>query len=226
MPVRPALCLSLLLGVAGCSAGTSSHDEPTKLFTGAEDLLQRTGSMKTPEFVQAFYDLNGDGRMERIIYIIDACSCGSGGCDLMVLTPRDGRFAQVADISIGHPPIEVLRTTQNGWRDLSVTLRDADQNGPYTYRAALSFDGQSYPCNPSVAPARRHNDPAFATLFGTNVFQERQARTCVAGESDRLSNMSATSVLSASSKMVTGSEMTRSRGSGVSMMGRMAMAGS
>ncbi|WP_260580478.1 hypothetical protein [Sphingopyxis sp. PET50] len=136
-------------------------------------------SPKVPEFEEAFYDLDNDGRMERIIYVIDSCNCGTGGCGLMVLTPIGDKFELVGDISLGWPPIEVLETTHNGWHDLSVHISGG---GAMPHRAALPFDGKGYPSNASMPPAYPNNDQPGTTLFETDIFNKRDVRFCVTGD--------------------------------------------
>jgi hypothetical protein len=47
----------------------------------------------------------------------------------------------------------VLNTKSNGWHDISVVVAGGGiQPG---YEAVLSFDGKTYPSNPSTPPARR-----------------------------------------------------------------------
>ncbi|MGO9084177.1 MAG: YybH family protein [Candidatus Sulfotelmatobacter sp.] len=51
------------------------------------------------------------------------------------------------------PPIRVLETKTNGWHDLSVVV--AGGGVLSAYEAKLSFDGTTYPTNPSTPPATR-----------------------------------------------------------------------
>lgn len=60
-------------------------------------------------------------------------------------------------------PIRVLESTANGWHDLGVWVQGGGiQPG---YEAALSFDGRTYPRNPTVAPARRLEHPKGKILI-------------------------------------------------------------
>ena len=108
----------------------------------------------------ALVDLNGDNRPEALIYAMSTSAggqqsdlCGSGGCDLYVLSLTPTSFRQISDISITRPPIGVLPTITRGWRDLGVTV--AGGGVVKGYEARLRFDGQSYPTNPTVSPAFR-----------------------------------------------------------------------
>ena len=72
----------------------------------------------------------------------------------MLVLARDGNtYRVVTRTTITRPPIRVLSTRSNGWHDIAVWVQGGgSQQG---YEAELSFDGKSYPANPSVPPARR-----------------------------------------------------------------------
>lgn len=108
----------------------------------------------------ALSDLNGDGRPEALVYARrghedgqDVSLCGSGGCDLIVLSLTPTGYRVISDISITRPPIRVLPSVSHGWHDLSVLV--AGGGILPGYRARLQFDGKTYPANPSVPPALR-----------------------------------------------------------------------
>jgi hypothetical protein len=96
-------------------------------------------------------DLNGDGRDETVVYVVSPMYCGTGGCNTLVFTPRDGGLREVSSLSITRPPIVAAETTSNGWRDLVVHVSGGGILPGYDAR--LRFDGRSYPGNPSVPPA-------------------------------------------------------------------------
>lgn len=106
----------------------------------------------------ALVDLNGDNRAEALVYAMSTSAggqqsdlCGSGGCDLYVLSLTPAGYRQVSDISVSRAPIRVLPTITHGWRDLSVTV--AGGGIIKGHEARLRFDGRSYPTNPTVSPA-------------------------------------------------------------------------
>ena len=107
----------------------------------------------------ALVDLNGDGRPEALIYAMSAADgdpaslCGSGGCDLYVLSLPPTGYRRVTTITITRPPIRVLRTITHGWHDLGVLVSGGGIIPGY--EARLRFDGHSYPSNPTVPPATR-----------------------------------------------------------------------
>lgn len=100
----------------------------------------------------AVADLNGDGRSEIIVYAEGPQDCGSGGCDLYVLTTRAGQYALVADVSVSWAPIRILHTKTNGWRDIGVKVAGGGIAKPF--EARLQFNGRTYPSNPTMPPVK------------------------------------------------------------------------
>jgi hypothetical protein len=114
---------------------------------------------KLTRYDHALRDLNDDGRPEALVYARqgregnrDISLCGSGGCDLIILSLTPNGYRVLSDIRVTRPPIRVLRTSTHGWHDLSVLV--AGGGILPGYRARLRFDGKSYPTNRSVPPAR------------------------------------------------------------------------
>ena len=109
-------------------------------------------------------DLNDDGRVEALVYAMDASGggradfCGSGGCDLYVLSLGRKSYRVVTAISVSRPPIGVLPTKTHGWHDVAVDI--AGGGIIPGYQARLRFNGRTYPENPTVAPATRLTGPA------------------------------------------------------------------
>jgi hypothetical protein len=116
-------------------------------------LKPKSGEDRTTRYVDAFADLNDDGVAEAVVYIGGARWCGSGGCLTLILSPERSSYRVVTTITITRPPIRALNRASNGWRDLGVWVQGGGiQPG---YEADLSFDGKTYPKNPSAPPARR-----------------------------------------------------------------------
>ena len=71
---------------------------------------------------------------------------------LLVLAPNGDSYIQITAMTITTAPILLLRSKSHGWHDLGVQV----QGGGIIkgYEARLSFDGHSYPENPTVPPAR------------------------------------------------------------------------
>ena len=117
---------------------------------GADHDLPKDSEVR---YARAFVDLNGDKKKEAIVYLVGQWWCGSGGCPTLILKRTGSSFGIVTSISITRPPIKVLSTRSNGWRDISVWVQGGGiQPG---YAAKLQFDGKTYPSNPSTPPARR-----------------------------------------------------------------------
>ena len=102
-------------------------------------------------YSSAFVDLAGNGAKEAIVYISGRGWCGSGGCVMLILVPEGSSYTVATETSITQLPIRVLATKSAGWHDISVFVAGGGiQPG---YEAKLSFDGNTYPSNPSVPPA-------------------------------------------------------------------------
>jgi len=73
---------------------------------------------------------------------------------MLILAPEGASsFKVVTKTTITRLPIRVLATKSNGWHDISVVAAGGGvQPG---YDAILSFDGKTYPSNPSTSPAGR-----------------------------------------------------------------------
>jgi hypothetical protein len=115
-------------------------------------------SLNVSTYKRADADLNGDGRAEAFIYVTDRDRCGSGGCDLFLVSPAANGFSVVLRSTITQLPVSVLETSSNGWRDVGITVYGGGIAQPYMAR--LQFDGRSYPGNPSVPPAVRMSQPS------------------------------------------------------------------
>lgn len=114
-------------------------------------------------YKEAMFDLNGDGRPEVLVYAEGPDRCGSGGCDLYVITPMIGGYRVVTNMSVTRPPVRVLPTSSHGWRDLAVFVAGGGILPGYS--AKLRFDGHGYPENPTVPPATRMARPAGRVLI-------------------------------------------------------------
>jgi hypothetical protein len=149
-------CSTLL--VASCLA-QSGHPTITAQEMVLKTFLQgyskdpRMDEYRTTRYFPAFVDLKDDGTQEVIVYLTNDGWCGSGGCTTLILAPKDSSYRVVTKITITRPPVRVLATKSNGWHDLAVRVQGGGVVSPY--EAKLSFNGRTYPRNPSVDPARR-----------------------------------------------------------------------
>lgn len=88
------------------------------------------------------YDLDNDGNLEYFIGFTNDYFCGSGGCTYY-LVGHDGQVISL--FSVSRAPFFVLQSKTNGWYDLVINSNSGMRK--------LTFDGTSYPANPSELPA-------------------------------------------------------------------------
>ncbi|WP_426042359.1 hypothetical protein [Brevundimonas sp. TWP2-3-4b1] len=87
---------------------------------------------------------DGDDRI-TLVYLFPS-HCGNAGCTLLVYGGEGDNLVPLGRTTIVETPIRVLSTSSNGRPDLGVMTGEGE--------ALLAFDGQTYPANPTVAPAR------------------------------------------------------------------------
>ncbi len=133
------------------SPDTSEKKSLQKFLKKIANAPKPSGS-ETPIFFGAMVDLQDNGTHEAIVYLISGERCGSGGCPMFVLTPKDSSYSIITQTSVTQRPIRILATKTNGWHDIAVQVSGGGIDG---YEAKLSFDGKAYPSNPTVRPARR-----------------------------------------------------------------------
>lgn len=166
MTIRASIAIvaALVMGACSPSAGSSESEAagadpsdlaaaqgPGLIFPAIESWLgERFQGIGEMPYAVKGIDLNGDGRMEAVIYLNGPVTCGSGGCSAYVLTPEGPGYREVMDASVTRAPITVLDSSTNGWRDLTV---DVGGGGGPSGHVKMTFDGNSYPSNPTVAPA-------------------------------------------------------------------------
>jgi hypothetical protein len=131
----------------GDSNGTPSEQATLKTF------LQKVDDSSDTEYVAAFRDLNGDGVDEAIVYLLGNNWCGSGGCNMLVLSQERGSWKVVSTITIVRPPVRVLEGSSDGWHNIGVWVQGGGVRRGY--EAELSFNGKTYSRNPSVPSAKR-----------------------------------------------------------------------
>jgi hypothetical protein len=152
----------VVLAMLACILGCAITRPVSRAMPGRTDILKRflqnyvkdpSYNYKGTRYVAAFVNLHSCHAQQVIVYFTDQYSCGSGGCTMLILTPRGSSYNVVTSITIAWPPIRVLATKSHGWHDIAVWVEGGGiQPG---YEAKLSFNGKSYPSNPTVPPARR-----------------------------------------------------------------------
>jgi hypothetical protein len=119
-----------------------------------EDLSLKEGGIldkrNPPRYVSAYRDLDGDGKPEAIVYMVGRDWCGSGGCSVFILKQQDDAWKKVTEITLSYPPVYVLPGVSHGWHDIAVWVRDMDMDDGGGHETELSFDGKTYPRNPST----------------------------------------------------------------------------
>ena len=112
------------------------------------------GEMQHPPKAVVARTVDGGGAHPRItlVYLADVDGCGSGGCRLLVLEPRNGGLKEMSVTTLSRPPVRVLDTRTSGMPDLAVTV--CGGGIVECHEALLPFDGQGYASNPTMPPAR------------------------------------------------------------------------
>ena len=93
---------------------------------------------------------------DELIYVSGRYWCGmSSGCVLLIVETNGSIFKVIGSSTIVQLPVRLLNSKHYGQPDIAVRVQGG---GILTgYEAMLSFNGESYPTNPSVSPARRLN---------------------------------------------------------------------
>ena len=149
MPHSPRMIALILPALLLSACQTLSAGDSPQVETLAAFMARQYEVADPQQYRSAFADLNGDGRFEAIVYVSAPDYCGSGGCNLLVLTPDSGRYRLVTRMTVSRLPVRQLATATNGWRDLGVAVGGG---GMEAGEAWMRFDGASYPENPTVAP--------------------------------------------------------------------------
>jgi hypothetical protein len=150
--------LFTLIGATAVSQGqettvSSSPSEPLKAYL--RDYLSFGGKVHpdTTTRITAVRVSTGSGNDEDIVYVSGQRWCGSGGCTLLILKPAESTFKVLGKVTIVQLPVRLLPSTKDGYPDIGVTVQGGGVLAGY--EAVLSFNGEDYPRNPSLPPARR-----------------------------------------------------------------------
>ena len=148
------LALSLLLSILPVVTPPDSLAADSAARRALAEAVERYAGPLDPDWDgagwrAAWTDLNGDSRLDALVYLDGPAWCGSGGCTVLVMEaiPEEdaeelGAFAPAAEISLMHGPVTVSPTASHGWRDLAV------EDGQGHWRR-LRFDGETYPFSPA-----------------------------------------------------------------------------
>lgn len=100
----------------------------------------KTLAPESRRYAAAEWDLNGDGSKEILFTIPTSDFCGSGGCDLWVLTDKGALISKTTVVDF---PIGISREKTAGWSDLFTRSNREDH--------VLKYDGSGYDYNASTA---------------------------------------------------------------------------
>ncbi|MGM0564562.1 MAG: copper resistance protein NlpE [Pseudomonadota bacterium] len=129
------------------------------IFEGAGDV----------RYASAVIDLNGDGGDEILVYPMGSAACGRGGCTLLVLTERDGRYVLFSRTSVVQTPVFAAESRSNGWRDLIVRMGG---NGVVGRPLRKLVVNRRYNDNASLAESAGEK-PRGELLMAANITAER-----------------------------------------------------
>lgn len=146
---RRALHPYLAIGLAGLSLATAA---PAAAPAPGLPADIRAAIIKEYDsdvrYLDASFDLNGDGKPEILVHVVGQMSCGTGGCPTMIFTPEGTGYRLVSTIGLTNPPVRVAAASTQGWRNLVVHVAGG---GAKAGDVELAFNGRGYPENPTVA---------------------------------------------------------------------------
>ena len=157
--------------MTGCSAvqisDTTSQSEANIAEWVNQTILASEGIALNSEdirYLTGSADLNQDGLTEHFVLMQDRYFCGSGGCSAFIF---DHSGKVLAQLSVTKPPIVLADSFNNGWQDFIVW-----SNGAYRL---MSFNGESYPTNPSLEPSYNlasEQQTALSYVMSTELYQQ------------------------------------------------------
>ena len=103
--------------------------------------LVEAGGGQNARYLYTLADLNGDGVEEVIVYLLGSFFCGTGGCNLLILSETEGGYRLVNDFPTSDLPLVAVRQRTNGWHDL---VRRVSGGGVPTEYVLHVFDGMTY----------------------------------------------------------------------------------
>ncbi len=162
----------LILGVglslavaAACNKSPGAEPAPqTPLEAALLDYMGAQGEPRTAAHprLHSLVDLDGDGVSDAVVLLRNRTWCGSGGCTLVVFQGVGKGFRFVSRSTLVKAPVRAASGKSQGWRSLLVRLSGEGARARF---ALLSFDGQGYPLNPSLAPVAKSGDLAGSEVL-------------------------------------------------------------
>lgn len=152
---------------SGASAEVKSADAATIATWIDQSVLNPHGLSVANDnirYMTGSADLNSDGTAEHFVLLQDRYFCGSGGCAAYMF---DNTGNVINRMSVTRTPVVLADSYSNGWQDFIVW-----SNGAYRQ---MSFNGESYPSNPSLEPKVDRNtqvQTATAYVMATELYQQ------------------------------------------------------
>lgn len=167
--IAPALVFAMA-AAAGFSvsqqiAASNHPSEPLKAYL--RSYLSPGAGLPDPTTRITAVTVKTDGgkNKEYIVYVSGSRWCGSGGCTMLILEPIGSSFKVLGRVTIVQLPIRLLPSMANGHPDIGVRVQGGGVRSGY--EAVLSFDGASYPTNPSIPPARKYTAARGEVIIAT-----------------------------------------------------------
>ena len=104
------------------------------------EMIEAGGGQKA-RYLYTRADLNSDGQDEVIVYMLGSIFCGTGGCNLLILTGSEDGYQVVNNFPTSRVPLVATRETSHGWQDL---VREVSGGGVPTEYVRYTFDGDRY----------------------------------------------------------------------------------
>lgn len=173
MRIAASIVCGLVLAVAGAAAflpgQATTSDRPSEALKAYLRSYLNPDDNVPPDTttrITTFGVRTGGGKAEEdIVYVSGRRWCGSGGCTMLILQPTKSSFKVLGRVTIVQLPIRLLPSMSDGHPDIGVRVGGGGvQSG---YEAVLSFNGKSYPSNPSLPPARRVSAPQGKVIIAT-----------------------------------------------------------
>jgi hypothetical protein len=176
--VKSAIVLFLILTCCSCY-GKSNVPTDGRLRSFLQSYLKTRGvSAKlshfydsTTRYSYATFHLSETAEAQIIVYVTGRGWCGTGGCTLLILNPKGSSYDVVGRITIVLLPVEVLRSTTNGWHDIAVRAKGVSMGHQFT--AVLKFNGGKYSGSPWETGTRF---PIESQLKGTTLSLTRDGK--------------------------------------------------
>jgi len=154
--VTVMLALIATLRYSFGQGGTSISDVPSASLKAFLQSYLSLGGRIPPDTttrITTYRAKTGGGKTEEdIVYVSGQGWCGSGGCTLLIVEPSASSFKVVGRVTVVQLPVFLMPSMTHGYPDIGVTVRGIGVGS--AYEAELSYDGISYPGNPSSPPSR------------------------------------------------------------------------